>query len=150
MGKPYPSECSALPDFTVDQETVDDAVAAVKLLRETRKVDPGKVFVLGHSMGAMLAPRIAARCAAELGRAPGGVVLMAGNATNMLDLTVEQVQYIASLDGKVDDAEAKQVQELKDQVARIKEGKLRPGEVVLGAPQAYCGRPRQVRPGRVR
>jgi hypothetical protein len=45
--------------FTVKEETVDDALAAVALLRKTEGIDPRRVFVLGHSLGGTLAPRIA-------------------------------------------------------------------------------------------
>ncbi|MCW3133177.1 MAG: hypothetical protein N2V78_02470 [Methanophagales archaeon] len=38
---------------------INDALAVVNLLRETEGIDPNKVSILGHSLGAMLAPRIA-------------------------------------------------------------------------------------------
>ena len=47
--------------FTVQEETIDDALAAVALLRRTTGVDTNRVFVLGHSLGAMLVPRIGMR-----------------------------------------------------------------------------------------
>jgi hypothetical protein len=46
---------------TVDAETIDDAVAAVALARTLPGADPARVFVVGHSLGGMLAPEIAAR-----------------------------------------------------------------------------------------
>jgi hypothetical protein len=128
-----------LTGFTVDQETVDDAVAAVALLRATPKVDPGNLFVLGHSLGGMMAPRIAARLASGEGGggAPGGLILMAANARDLLSLVVEQSEYLANLDGQVTGTEADQLAQLRDQVAHIRAGKLKPGETVLGAPGAY-------------
>ena len=54
------SRVAGLRDFTVKEEVTDDALAAVKKMRETRGVRAGRVFVLGHSLGGMLAPRIAA------------------------------------------------------------------------------------------
>src|SRR4029079_4108127 len=44
--------------FTVNDETVDDAVAAAALLRSRHGIDPARLFVLGHSLGGMMAPRI--------------------------------------------------------------------------------------------
>lgn len=44
--------------FTVKEETIADAMEAVSLLRKTEGIDPSKVFVLGHSLGGMLVPRI--------------------------------------------------------------------------------------------
>ena len=44
--------------ITVKEETIDDALAAAHLLRADPRIDPEAVFLIGHSMGAMLAPRI--------------------------------------------------------------------------------------------
>lgn len=49
------------PDFTLDDELVDDALAAVALLRQKPRIDPARVFVLGSSLGGRAAPRIALR-----------------------------------------------------------------------------------------
>lgn len=132
----YPSELAAREDITVQDETINDAVDAVRLLRGSAKVDPDKVYVVGHSLGAMLAPRIAGQVAAA-GKPLRGAVLLAANARNLLDIIAEQVDYLASLDGKVDDAEAKQVETVKGQIATIRAGGLKTGESSLGAFQAY-------------
>ena len=42
--------------ITVWEETIEDALLAARLLRGDRRIGP--VFLAGHSMGAMLAPRI--------------------------------------------------------------------------------------------
>ena len=49
------------PDFTLDDELVDDALAAVALLRQEHRVDPARVFVVGSSLGGLAVPRIALR-----------------------------------------------------------------------------------------
>src|SRR6201999_1634611 len=58
--KVYGEKMSEL-DFTIQDETVDDAVKAVALLRQQPEIDPARVFVLGHSLGGYASPRIAAR-----------------------------------------------------------------------------------------
>lgn len=132
----YRSELQAsdLAGFTVDQETVDDAVAAVGLLRSTGRVDPDRVFVLGHSLGGMLAPRIAEKLGA---RPPAGLILLAAPARDLLELVVEQAGYLAALDGTVTAAEAEQLQQLQLQVQAIRRGRLQPGQPALGAHQTY-------------
>ena len=45
--------------LTVDDEVVSDARAAVALVAQQPKINPKQVFLLGHSLGAYLAPRIA-------------------------------------------------------------------------------------------
>ena len=49
------------PDFTIDDELVDDALAAVELVRQTPRIDPARIYVLGVSLGGVAAPRIAQR-----------------------------------------------------------------------------------------
>ncbi|HSN27660.1 MAG TPA: alpha/beta fold hydrolase [Kofleriaceae bacterium] len=46
-------------DLSLDTETVDDAVAAVQALQARAEI--GAVTVVGHSLGGMLAPEVAAR-----------------------------------------------------------------------------------------
>ena len=45
--------------MTVKDETIDDALAAAALLQKAKGVDPKRVFILGHSLGGFLMPRIA-------------------------------------------------------------------------------------------
>ena len=87
--------------FTVDDETTDDAVRAVAALRAVDGVDGKRVFVLGHSQGGMMAPRIAARSGHV-----AGLVLLAAPARPLLDIVIEQNRRLAVLDdGKTSDAE---------------------------------------------
>jgi hypothetical protein len=87
-----------------DDETVDDAVAAAGLLRARPEVDGGRVFVLGHSLGGMLAPRIAAHA-----KGLAGVIILAGNTRPIPELVVEQITYLSKLDGKVEAAESREI-----------------------------------------
>lgn len=48
-----------LEEFTIDDEYVEDALAAVQALRQTPRIDPARVYVLGQSLGGFVAPRIA-------------------------------------------------------------------------------------------
>src|SRR5262249_57372826 len=71
--KVYPAKMAGLAGLTVKDEVVDDAIAAASMLRSQPRIDPARVFVLGHSLGGMLVPRIAA-ADAKL----AGVIVMAG------------------------------------------------------------------------
>ena len=88
----HAGKIAANRNFTVQEETIDDAVLAATLLREHARIDRRRVFVLGHSLGGTLAPRIAAQ-----DRDVAGLVIMAG-ATRPFDDTVkEQLAYLSSL-----------------------------------------------------
>ena len=132
--KQYATEIlSTMKDFTVNEETINDALAGVNLLRKTEEIDPTKIFILGHSLGAMLAPRIAAQ-----DRGIAGLILLAGCAKSLyVEKLLKQTEYLVSLDGKIDEAEAKQLEEIKGQLKKIRELDIRENETVLGASRAY-------------
>ncbi len=71
--------------ITVKEETIDDALLATEILKGDPRIDPGAVFIVGHSMGAMLAPRIDAE-----GGDFRGLVLMAGTPRKMEEVLIEQ------------------------------------------------------------
>ncbi|GAB3732362.1 alpha/beta fold hydrolase [Luteimonas pelagia] len=120
-------------DFTMDEETTDDAVAAVDALREVEGVDPDAVFVLGHSQGGMLAPRIAARSGKV-----AGLVLFAAPARSLLDLLPEQNRYLVSLDGTIDAAEQAHLDALDAQIAAVRSDRaVTAADTPLGLPPGY-------------
>ena len=109
-------------NVTIDNETTDDAVAAVQALRAVPGIDPRRVFVLGHSQGGMMAPRIAAH-AAQAGAPLAGIVLMAAPSRKLLDILVEQQRRVAVLDdGHIGDEEAAAIATLERQVAAVRAG----------------------------
>ncbi|HEX5305170.1 MAG TPA: alpha/beta fold hydrolase [Dyella sp.] len=80
--------------LTVDDEVTDDALAAITLLRKQPKIDPARIFVIGHSLGALMAPRIAQRD----GHLAGAVLLAAPERLD-LDVVLRQLRYLQSLPG---------------------------------------------------
>lgn len=97
-----------------DTEVVDDARAAIDLARRLPGVDADSVYLLGHSLGGMLAPRIALRSGGTL----AGVILLAAPARPFEDLLLEQVAYLNSLAPSAEGR--RQEAELKRQVANVK------------------------------
>ncbi len=123
------------PEATLDDEVVNDAVAAVALLRDEDRIDAGKVFVVGHSLGAMAAPRIGERAPDA-----AGLVLMAGNARPLHHVVPQQVRWLAALDGEVDEAERAAIAEVdaqREAIDAMLAGGAEPASPMLGIPVAY-------------
>lgn len=110
--------CLSLVDIKLDlnKETVDDAVSAVNLLKKTEGINPNKVFVLGHSQGAMLTSTIIKGCG-DNGAAGG--IMMAG-PVDFLDTFLEQSKYLNSI-GTMTEEQLKSIQGLYDLVKNNKE-----------------------------
>jgi pimeloyl-ACP methyl ester carboxylesterase len=72
-------------------DNVADAAAAIEMLRARPDVDPGKVVVVGHSEGALIATELAATDP-DL----AGVVLLAGTATVGDEVLRWQAQQVAA------------------------------------------------------
>jgi uncharacterized protein len=88
----HPDLVSQNRAFTVADEYLPDALAAIALLQAHPAIDAARVFVAGHSLGGTIAPRVAA---AEPSVA--GLVLLAGGAQPLQWAAVRQISYLASL-----------------------------------------------------
>lgn len=73
-------------NYTVEDEVIEDAIHAGRLLAADERIDPNRVYILGHSLGAMLAPRIVS----ESGDLFHGMILAAGTNKNLLDVLLRQ------------------------------------------------------------
>lgn len=82
--------------ITVKEEVVEDAVMASELLKNDKRIDPEKVFIIGHSMGAMLAPRIDAE-----GGNFKGLVLMAGTLAKLEEVLFRQLDEMKNGKSKI-------------------------------------------------
>jgi len=87
----HPAQVAQSAGFTVDDEYLHHALAAVELLRHRPGIDPARIFVLGHSLGGTVAPRVAAADPAL-----AGLVILAGGAQPMHWSAVRQFRYLAS------------------------------------------------------
>jgi len=112
-----------LQPVTVDTETIDDAVGAVGLLRSAPEVNRDKVFVIGHSLGAGLAPEIAPRAHAD------GVVMLAPPRAPVPQTIVRQFRYLHAPPAEIPETDRK---------ARLIMAKsLPPTDFFHGAPASY-------------
>ena len=120
--------------ITIDSETTDDAVLAVASLRQLPGIDPKRIYVLGHSQGAMMAPRIGSRDPAI-----AGLVLLAAPARPLLDILLEQNDRLLTMQGQRQSAAGiAHMQKLTAQVDGIRSGgDIEARGLPLGLPAAY-------------
>ncbi|MEO8151297.1 MAG: DUF3887 domain-containing protein [Bacteroidia bacterium] len=132
----YQTECFAqINDLTIKEEVIDDALAAIQTAKSVVAIDPARIYICGHSLGAMCAPRIAAQ-SSEV----AGIILLAGNARPLEDLVLEQVKYLSSL--KENNADSKKsIDDLQVQVLNVKsltkESDIEPYQLPLSLPKNY-------------
>lgn len=127
----FPARVAANSRITVRDTTMDDAERAVSLLSTLPEVDKKEIYLLGHSLGGMLAPRIAAEDPKI-----SGIVLMAASATPLGRGVVEQLKYIAALPGNRNrDALRKQITAAEKAESQIESPTLKPTDRIdlLGA-----------------
>ena len=124
--------------MTVKDETIDDALTATVLLQKTKGVDGKRVFILGHSLGGFLMPRIA------LAAAPlriAGFISMAGLTRPLDDTIIRQMTYLYGLAGtNLSDDDKKKLEDIKAEVAKIKaltDADRASTEKLVGAMPAY-------------
>ncbi|HEV2445008.1 MAG TPA: alpha/beta fold hydrolase, partial [Candidatus Sulfopaludibacter sp.] len=112
--------------YTADDETVDDALSALEVLREQPEVKKDRIYVLGHGLGGYLAPRIA-----EQDGKVAGILALAANERPLEDVMVDQATGL--------NLPAADLAGVKTQAAKAK--KLEAGDEdqpkVLGFPVAY-------------
>jgi dienelactone hydrolase len=122
-------------NMTIYEETVYDAIDAVKSAKQFSFVDLSKIYIVGHSQGAMCAPKMAELCP-EI----KGIVMMAAPVTNLVDVIPQQVEYIAMLNDTISNAEQMQITSVKWMVDKIKSPTLSdktPKGMLMGASATY-------------
>ncbi len=123
--------------FTVYDETVDDAVSALGVLRQQPEVRGARTYMIGHSLGGMVAPRIAA--------ADGklaGIILMAGaTRAKLVDQIDRQMAYIQTTLKGADSAalvaQRAQIAPLLARIRRVTPADSSSTELLFGAPARY-------------
>lgn len=103
--------CGSDKHFDVNKETVDDALAAANYLRQQKNIDPSRVYILGHSLGGMMLPRIG-----QSDSALAGLIYMAAPARSLPDVIIEQMDYLSTIEPDKKEA----YQKSKEEFIRLK------------------------------
>ncbi len=125
-----------IQSMTVWEETGQDAVYAIKTASMQKGVDPDKVYLLGHSLGGLMAPRIAQKATNIK-----GIISMAGTPRYLFEIIPEQVEYLLKLRNDTSEASLKELTLMKERVESLKDKRLNPGaeysESFFNMPPSY-------------
>lgn len=100
---------------TAWDETGADALYAIKYGKTIVEVNPDKIYLLGHSLGGMMAPRIAAETANL-----AGIISMAGSPRNIWEIIPDQLEHIAKVSGGDTLSAQKQAERLRELSADLR------------------------------
>ena len=133
----YGEELSSDIHLTLQEETIDDAVMAVQVLAQQPGIDPSRIFVLGHSLGAGAVPAIDQELQKEEAKACG-YILMAGSPRGLDVLVKEQTEYLYSLMAEVTEEQQASKDALMADLDRLHDlDALADTDMVMGAYKAY-------------
>ncbi|QLG50377.1 alpha/beta hydrolase [Natrinema halophilum] len=118
--------------YTIDQVTGDDALAAIERLRGVDGVDGDSIVVVGHGLGGTAAPKIAARDGNL-----AGIVGLAAPARPYHELTLAQLEHKISVGSLEWDALADVYDQWADEIDRVRAGDYEPSDTLLGKPGAF-------------
>jgi len=101
--------------LTVKEETIEDAVFAADFLRKDTRINPDKIYIAGHSMGGMLAPRIDAD-----GGNFAGIIILAGSPRKLEEIMKDQqTDFLKSAKGIVKWIAGKQIKKYAAKLDKI-------------------------------
>ena len=144
----YGARLTDIEDFTIEDEVVDDAIAAVKKLAANPRINGSRLYLLGHSLGGTMAPMIAEQ-ASEL----KGIIIMAGTARPIADVILDQMRYIDSVESEHGNPGSIDLQTIEQQVILAKSAQLdsatRAVDLPLGIPASWWLSMRSYQPDRV-
>ena len=116
---------------TIDEEMLDDAAAAMELAKELA-VDPNRIYLLGHSLGGMMVPKL-------LKENPGlaGGIILAGSPRPLYELIRDQ-QLALFQSQSAGEKQVANFNAQMDQVGLLIEAMEAPkGNDILGLPDSY-------------
>jgi pimeloyl-ACP methyl ester carboxylesterase len=129
----YPEEIRNLNNFTVEEEIIIDVFSAINTMIVQSYVPIKSIHLLGHSLGAMMIPKILSLNDSEI----TGAILLAPPARPLEDLILNQTKYLLNLDGSINASEQEIIENIEKQVEKIKSLNITENETLLSASKSY-------------
>ena len=120
--------------LTIQEEVTDDVGQAISFVHQNEAIKNSKIYILGHSLGGMLAPFMA-----SIYPDVSGLIIMAGTPRNLEDVILDQNKEV--LKAMTDKTESEkqilieEVEKYVTMVKNLKEGE--PSVTIFGCPSSY-------------
>lgn len=124
-----------LKTFTIMDETVYDVGEAAKVLRADSRIDRNGIFVLGHSLGGMVVPRIY-----QLDKELNGFIVVSGSNEPLEDAILRQTEYVMQSADTSSPEVLKVINAMRSQAEAVKKltkDDVNSAQVLIGAMPAY-------------
>lgn len=132
----YPDELPALVNannFTIEDEVTKDVDSIIKQIQNIDTVDSDRIYVLGHSLGGMLAPKIATENEEVV-----GIISMAGTLRSIEDIILSQnEETIESMTMMSDEEKTILLDSIKQEINLIKSLTAESTDIIMGYPASY-------------
>ncbi len=118
---------------TIQDEVLNDVNAAIDYTKTLSEVDNQQIYILGHSLGGMLAPKIA-----HDNPSVAGLIIMAGSARHLEDIVLDQNRMLLEQTTQSQSQKNQIMKEIEQDVQTIKELKQgASGDMYFNMPVAY-------------
>lgn len=114
--------------MTVQEETIEDALEAFNALTKDERIDQDHVYLTGHSLGGMLAPRMASE-----DERVAGIISLAGSPRSMTDIMFDQQQILLEEQQLPESVHKKQLVEIDNMKEETKNVLSLPEEEVISS-----------------
>lgn len=119
--------------YTIQLDSLDDASSAIRFALSSEQVDSDRIVIIGHSLGGMMAPKLATDH-----KEVAGIISLAGSSRKLEDIAVSQQEWYLSISEDYDDAQVEALSAaLKEEAEKIKGLSDEKEELLLGYPSTY-------------
>jgi dienelactone hydrolase len=128
----YPE--TAPKNITIDDEVINDVSYAIEFVKNREAIKNSNIYILGHSLGGMLAPFIA-----SINPGLSGIIIMAGSPRGLEDIILDQnAAAIKAMDDKNETEKEQLLEMIEKEIGKIKALKKGDKETMfLGIPSSY-------------
>ncbi len=124
----YPEDFAE--EATIESETLDDVSSAISLMKSEKSV--GDIFVLGHSLGGMMAPKIA-----QDNPDVKGIIMLAGSPRSLADIIYDQNVEVVDKSDVADVIKKVSLEQVREEADKAKAAQPGDTQTYFGMPGEY-------------